>query len=616
MLTYRSIFEIEDPDAYRRIVEPELHRWLSRKDHDLDSLSARWTQGKQSQALKVSAPNAHNRGEVIRITLAEDTGYTAVFTVDHAAHSATRVWIDVHSPQGENPAMPPRLVRNLIGQIEARDGAAVLTDAPLLYSSVDVPTLIEQINDEHRRAIVFVAGTAPELPLAKWKGFVSDLTRDTRGMAMVVVLDDVATRVFNEKARPNGYDVPPGTLRTYMPGAHLDDASDSYRNKVLSSQRLVEDRVPRLQRILAAATRRAVLPIPLDKSEKSSERLLSRVATDELLGLAPSNLPSTPPEGTPRVTPSSTPVLASKPPTKKVPASQVDLKATDYEVDLAGRTVRLVQRIWTDIWKRGPFTHDSLKVLQAALQEDPMSAAQGREQVRTLVEQQQDDLEAQESLVNELRRNLEEIDLELGVEKERCGELDAEVRRLRKQVAKMARDLPEVPHAELDQRVKPPASFAEIEERKEEFAHLRFTCDWDVVAELDEVVHAPLSRIAGVWEGLLALDDYARATTEGTFVGSFYDYLRNPPPGCAAIPRDRFASTESDTVQQQSRLKNQRVFPVPVEVDPSGSVVMLSHVKKGNSTTDPRVYVHDATASHGYVVIGSIGRHLDVKGTN
>lgn len=64
-------------------------------------------------------------------------------------------------------------------------------------------------------------------------------------------------------------------------------------------------------------------------------------------------------------------------------------------------------------------------------------------------------------------------------------------------------------------------------------------------------------------------------------------------------------------------MRDQRLFPVPTEVDPSGQKLMYAHVplatKRGRS---PRLHFDDTWAITGQITVGYIGPHLDNKSTN
>jgi predicted nucleic acid-binding Zn-ribbon protein len=121
------------------------------------------------------------------------------------------------------------------------------------------------------------------------------------------------------------------------------------------------------------------------------------------------------------------------------------------------------------------------------------------------------------------------------------------------------------------------------------------------------------------WESLLALDEYAgmkdkRGAGE---VPHFAAYLQDPEAE-HVIPRMRYSAVESKGVMMNTKFRTARVFPVPLEVDPSGTVLMEAHIRIGSGKPPaPRMHFHDDTSGEtGLIYIGHIGPHLPNYQTN
>lgn len=123
------------------------------------------------------------------------------------------------------------------------------------------------------------------------------------------------------------------------------------------------------------------------------------------------------------------------------------------------------------------------------------------------------------------------------------------------------------------------------------------------------------------WLGLRALAGYADDRHLGWSSGGFWEWcLEGRFPTWPASPK-KLAMTESETVQNNKKLASARVFPVDRKVDPSGKVMMLSHLKiaEGGGSLAPRVYFYDDTDGKTRKVhVGFIGPHslLPNKSTN
>lgn len=79
--------------------------------------------------------------------------------------------------------------------------------------------------------------------------------------------------------------------------------------------------------------------------------------------------------------------------------------------------------------------------------------------------------------------------------------------------------------------------------------------------------------------------------------------------------------TEGETVQNSVKLSRTRIFEVSDEVEPSGRITMLAHLKisEGGGPLAPRVYFHDDTGGTTRKIhVGLIGPHYLVpnKSTN
>jgi len=110
----------------------------------------------------------------------------------------------------------------------------------------------------------------------------------------------------------------------------------------------------------------------------------------------------------------------------------------------------------------------------------------------------------------------------------------------------------------------------------------------------------------------MALNDYAAARHLGEQERDFRAYCQDPPAGRRAIPVHQVALDESDSTKNP-RFAAGRCFPVPTDVEPSGTVYMWAHVKLGakDGTTSPRMHFYDDTARPtGLIYVGYLGPHL------
>lgn len=143
------------------------------------------------------------------------------------------------------------------------------------------------------------------------------------------------------------------------------------------------------------------------------------------------------------------------------------------------------------------------------------------------------------------------------------------------------------------------------------------------IRELEDLDNSPNGFAWGntTWRGLRALAAYAQDRAQGWNGGGFWEWCASGPLlGWPATPK-KLSMTESDFVQNTTKLANSRVFDVDERVDASGRITMLAHLKiaEGGGPLAPRVYFHDDTAgATGMVHVGLVGPHSLVpnKGTN
>lgn len=148
--------------------------------------------------------------------------------------------------------------------------------------------------------------------------------------------------------------------------------------------------------------------------------------------------------------------------------------------------------------------------------------------------------------------------------------------------------------------------------------------DWLVVHDqapqgLDGINSAPQAAAWGntAWRGFRALAAFAEARSRG-FAGGFWDWCRSDPPmGWPATPK-KLSMTESETVQNNATLSGKRVLPVSIEVDETGRVLMLAHLKiaEGGGNLAPRIYFYDdTTGATKKVHVGFVGPHYLMPNT-
>jgi hypothetical protein len=201
----------------------------------------------------------------------------------------------------------------------------------------------------------------------------------------------------------------------------------------------------------------------------------------------------------------------------------------------------------------------------------------------------------------------------------RLAEREAEVLGLRSQVKALRRrifDAGKLIGAEIPAGAEeaPPADFAAlIDWVEKDLSYVVFTGDIDFPLELDASPESS-TWVRSSWEALLALESYAETKATVGFRGDFKTWCdRRPSADTIGISSGRVKLRESETVQHNKKWMQERLFPVPPEIDADGRVHMEAHIAIGASSAghlNPRLYYFDATSRTGLIYVGYLGRHL------
>lgn len=156
-----------------------------------------------------------------------------------------------------------------------------------------------------------------------------------------------------------------------------------------------------------------------------------------------------------------------------------------------------------------------------------------------------------------------------------------------------------------------PISYADLLTHLPRLEQVTFTGDPGQTLELDRRCCGRRKRWARkTWSALSALESYAQARTRGEATSGFWHYCRS---GAAPISHHQVSLQESDKVRQM--WADERTFPVPTSVHPSGLVMMFAHIRIDNRPPAPRMYYLDRTAQGEGVLVGYIGAHLTTTRT-
>ena len=157
-----------------------------------------------------------------------------------------------------------------------------------------------------------------------------------------------------------------------------------------------------------------------------------------------------------------------------------------------------------------------------------------------------------------------------------------------------------------------PSSFDDVFGLTHEHLPLVALCD-KMDAKIHELAGNAKTPVwaARTWAIMLSLQDFAAARASGSGGANLRSHMAALPH--PLFPPNQISVNESKMTAGNSKMRKERTFPVPVEVDPSGWVVMESHVRvdSGGKYPAPRLYFFDDTkGATGQVHVGYVGPHL------
>lgn len=601
-VSYRSLlhFPAASGEVFRNVDE-QLRSWLSTKPLTWDGglVGA----SRSDRASLVGTERRERDGSRTNHLRYVEQTPTGEWTVRLTAHSrpSEHPWllIEVASPQADEEsrlvaAAPPRLVRQLLEVLPARDGASPMTSEPTIVRADGVPEVVAAVTDPARRGLVFVAGTPDDFPIDRWRDHLGQLVRDTVGLASTFVLDAEATQLARSALSAHGPDV--GALRTYLRDVQPGSLGDAARHRFLTPRTMVSRPTGYLRRVLSGTARRQVVdrPLPADVA-----RVLRLVARWEAADIAPQSTRTSRPSAT---TPD------------RIHIAHDAVSALDA-AERAGLHLALQDGVRAVLGSDAAVDIAAVGALIAAAQQAE-AARTTTERLRGQVDQLEYDVEVQREQAEALQADLEDAQIDAAAESDHAQVLEDQVRWLRTELMRAGAGETAWSEVPVEQRTRLPESMSELLERLEEFRYVVFTGDQQPVLDLD--ITDNLGRSARkAWQALRSLEDYARLKEESVFPGTVHDYCRETPSGCQGWSAERHAYDESGSVKNYERFASARQLPVPEEAVAGGVVFMGAHFKLlTHRTVTPRMHYYDDTAGTGKVYVGYLGRHLPNTRTN
>ena len=602
--------------------------------------------------------------------------YSMTATKESRYHQV--IWVEVIPPaSAEEPARRPKLVVELVQGYDVHESGVSISDRVQdIVDEEEVDQLIDWIFNQQRRvAIVVAAPISDESDRQahhQWRKVLNTLTGHSCGCASYFLLKPEVYDYFCQ--RIGNLKMDKGCLRTYLPQVNPSDDLDPKRHRILTSSTLyhgldgnTKKFRPELSRIIARTPCSYIWEKGLDGELKSAQDVLNKQRLEVptfRLALAPEVIPEQAEETETSVAKAVEhvvqTVLASRKgeesdskPHEQTAALQTPQVASDIQrTDRSGRpqwATPLIELIRRFAPMFDPRTHDDMsdgvEALSAGLsvideryndlaqkvhkltqdfQGEKNRLQKEIDAYEALLDQTEENSEAVER-VAELEEKIQEQENDRSDERDEYQKLEKENRRLRHQLKHPEAGLQDYDYEE-ENLDKPPADMSTLFDWMTMEGMYPQVREYVVFYDPDRMYEAILtlddmsgnSRYAAdFWKFILVLRDYMRARKEIGFQGSVHDYLAEGRGQYRIVSQARHSPTESETVRNNGKMCGERIFPVPVEVDPRGEIEMFAHFKTSHrDTNDPRMHYHADTQFTHKVYIGYIGPHLTNTKTN
>lgn len=587
---YRLFLEYSPNTRTSDQIVQDVTTWLAERQVDLD---VRVTGQTRRDGCAVST-TWHDTGTARNFRLQMDETNSGGRWISDlvVSESRDRGWIHfvVSSDSGAFVAVP-RLASNLMDLLDARHGPVELSSTPKIVGSGSVDDLINLMCDPSRSLPLLVAATDrdPELPFDRYLKKYEYWTRQVRGLAGVLILDPLATELLSESLGAS-HEVPPWTIRTFMPEVDPASQSDALRHRILGTSRLAgSDKA--VQYLLGDITRRYAASRLVPSEVVSVTRALDRVADKEQLSVRVAEAAT--------ATEVAAELIHDQVLTDSASAMQTALSSLDSSLELVRIHLQIDEisvESLTRVAQDARFGRELLAAETVAL-----------DQIRSALEETEGERDFWKALASEEQ-------LDLAVAEETRGHLEDEIRFLRRELQRVSPATAWNLVEDTD-KTRYPGDFGEILQLLDDgqVPRVVFTGDRDTTLGLDVLDDmGQLRRTA--WECALALSDYITSKTEG-FSGGVEEYIKTPPSGMRSVGPNKHARGETAVTMQ--RFGSERLFPVPVSIAEEGFAVMQAHFKLGRTgMASPRMYYLDAFHQDGHVYIGYMGPHLTNTLTN
>lgn len=604
---YTVFWQTDDGPGALDVTLDQLGGWLREKGIDLDLHQDQYERTAARRFICLHHRSDWRHDFQARLVEHNDRGtWTTELTLATTEREGGWLRIAVSSSEGIYVGAP-RISAYLLGSGLFRDGGSLrLTPSPKHVHFNEVEELAEVLTDVGRRGLAFVAGSDDDMAFDEWMSRVAKWTRDVTGLGEVFVLDPLATAELSEILGAE-FAVKPHTIRTYRPGVDPALSHDAGRHRYLSKARLETSSVRGISSLLGRIAREHNASRPLPDAVKAVFRAFGRIESKVLAQSIVEVSTKTEAEAAAADKAESAGDAIRVATEERIGvATPQELVA---EIERYARDVALVRRVF------------GISVIS----EETLSRVTRTQSIESeMLELFQQELDTKQDAVDELEEDVAQLNdalfdaqVNLDIESEARSRAEDEARWLRRALVDSQQwDLAygAIPD---DVATVYPESFEDLVDRllADELPGVIFTGERSSAEELDGHYDVR-TAVRGAWDACLALADYVRYREAGNSC-NVHMYIQDASSDYRKVPLTKHASTESDSVINNSKWSDQRCFTVPKAVAASGLVHMFAHFKCARvGMVSPRLHYFDDFSHTGKVYIGYIGRHLPNTQTN
>lgn len=649
--SYQMLLSVEPGgDVIGRVIE-QFGAWLrARKNWDPPLDANAFQQNADRDLLTLHHESSDGREFRARLTEASPYGqWRTQLTVQVPAPGTPWIALEVANSEGRWTQVPA-LAGFILDTLTTKDGSTAISSGARVVHAANVDDLLEEICDPDRQGLFLVAASGHEGgDFSRYVKHVERWTGQVRGLAQVVVLTPDATDEAWRLLGPS-HGIRPWTLRTFYPDVDPAVPADGLRHKFLTTERLARESEDGIRKLLGRTARRhAALRTPprgFVRADRTLRRLEDQMLVDSISMLLPELRQAEVPAAAAAPAAADTPIpdrsaievpdtieglLAEAQPTVAVEedtatvtepalAAEAQPRTTTAETAPAGTPdvlatyVALLETV-KEILGIPDVTPESMTQVAAQLR-NAQSVARAVEHVRTQLGEREELLAETQDRAVHYQELYDDVQLDERIAAQQAAKLADENRWLKTRLAEASDFEAAYGAVPDDVYIKYPENFDELYRRLPELADaaVTFTGSMRDMLAVDDVDTVG-KLVATAWDAFLVLADYVRARNAGAFDGSIRQYLEDTPQGYRQMPPNKFA--ERETGKTMAAWGDEREFPVPPEVDPSGSRVMEAHFKLGKvGMASPRMHILDCWSTHKRVYVGYVGLHLRNTQTN